>query len=151
MPEKITGVVEVASTKTGGIKIGDKWHNCNEVAKKYVSKVSKGDSVELDLDDDGKVKFIRKLESTPGSNSNAPAAARTQAPLTNEVQRMWAEKELRKHTAMCLAYAKDLIVSKDLTIDKWFDKAEECVKFIYKDRKYADAVHGMPDEEDEKQ
>jgi hypothetical protein len=76
----LTGVVKNANQgKFGfGIKLvgGDNWVNFTQVAAKYAPNV--GDSVELQLNEQGLVSFCKILSKSPEVQNYAPAVAKTE-------------------------------------------------------------------------
>ena len=69
--KKIEGIVEAINSKNrSGIKIGGSWYNSNKTTKNFVSKIEKGDKVEIDIDEDGYITFVKNLGKTDGTTAN---------------------------------------------------------------------------------
>ena len=45
---------------------------------------------------------------------------------------VFAKKDKRNHRAMCISYAKDLVVSHQLSKEEMYSEAEKMLEFIYK-------------------
>jgi len=75
---KVSGFVKAATSKyDGGVNIDDTWYNATERTKQYVVKLQKGDRVQLDVDQDRKIHFVKILDAVPDDGPAAPKKTET--------------------------------------------------------------------------
>ena len=96
MMEKISGIVENINTqKRDGIKVANNWYNATDISLPMVSKVDKGDNVEMQVEG----KAIQDIKILP-----KPATAPTQKkqfggkPFATKEQVIKAMDDLLKHS-----------------------------------------------------
>ena len=65
MSRKIKGFVDAKSDKfNGGLKIQETWYNGTKDTAIFVKKVNKGSLVELEIDDNNKIQFVKVIEDS---------------------------------------------------------------------------------------
>ena len=101
--------------KTGGIKLegSDEWLNPSEKAKEYVKPELKGKTVELDLDDKGKVFSFIKEVKTEVKEPSKPFNKSAEQPDWNKKDRYIRAQSASKDASIIVA----ALISSDKILD----------------------------------
>lgn len=63
MPKKVKGKIQAVSVSKRGVKVNDNWYNFTDKLKGFFEN-SKGKLVELSIDDNGNVKYVKFIEES---------------------------------------------------------------------------------------
>jgi len=129
----IQGIVKAKSDKTNGLLIEgqENWFNATEVTKKYVKNINKGDEVALEVDEEGKINFIKAIEPSKihSDSIKKQEGLNPYNQKTKEIRRMSALKtateivttvlEKKKEVPEIDTIAKELVIPIAETLEKW--------------------------------